>query len=94
MDGAGIELKTELQQGERVSIKIKNLEPFSGTVAWSRNHRAGLEFDEPIDPSQLTIKNNVQVTGEGMFKSADGYHVFDRFKPVPDLKRPPLKPRK
>lgn len=92
--GAGIELQTELEQGEKVLITIKNLEPFFGTVAWSKQHRAGLEFDALIDPSMLTIKNSTQIEGEGVFASGSGYHVFDRFKPVSDIKRPAVKLRK
>ena len=92
--GAGIELNGDLVQGEKVAIRVKNLEPISGTVAWSKQNRAGLQFDEPVDPSLLTIKSSHKVEGEGIFTSADGYHVFDRFKPVSDIKRPPMKPRK
>ena len=92
--GAGIQLPTELEQGEKVWITIKPLEPISGTVAWSKQHLAGLEFDELIDLSLLKLKNFPQFEGEGIFKSANGYHVFDRFKPVYDIKRPALKPRK
>ncbi len=92
--GAGIELQTELKPGEKVLITIKNLEPFFGTVAWSKQHRAGLEFDALIDPSMLTIKNSTWIDGEGVFASESGYHVFDRFKPVSDMKRPAVKLRK
>ena len=92
--GAGIELQTKLDQGEKVLITIRNLEPFWGTVTWSKQHRAGLEFDELIDPSLLTIKNGNLVEGEGIFSAANGYHVFDRFKPMSDIKRPAVKPRK
>lgn len=90
----GIELQTELAQGERVLITIKNLEPFFGTVAWSKKPRAGLAFDELIAPSLLTNKNGWQVEGDGISNKPDGYHVFDRFKPVSDMKRPAVKPRK
>lgn len=92
--GAGIQMQTELERGERVWITIKPLEPISGTVAWSKQHLAGLEFDELIDLSLLNFRNVPQSEGEGLFKSANGYHVFDRFKPVYDIKRPALKPRK
>lgn len=92
--GAGIELQTELEQGEKVLMTIKNLEPFLGTVAWSKQYRAGIQFDAPIDPAMLTIKSNTRIEGEGVFASGSGYHVFDRFKPVSDIRRPPVKLRK
>lgn len=92
--GAGIELQTELEQGERVWITIKTIQPISGTVAWSKQHKAGLQFDEPIDLSMLKIRDIPRVEGEGIFKGANGYHVFDRFDPISEMKRPALKPRK
>lgn len=92
--GVGIELQTDLEPGEKIFITIKNLEPFSCTVAWSKQNRAGLEFDKPLDPSLVTIKNSHKVEGEGVFNSPDGYHVFHRFKPLSDIKRPAVKPRK
>ena len=92
--GAGIELQTELEPGEKVLITVRDLEPIGGTVAWSKQNRAGLEFDALIDPSMLTIKNSTWVDVEGVFASGSGYHVFDRFKPVSDMKRPAVKLRK
>ncbi len=92
--GAGIELQTKLEAGEKVLITMKNLQPLQCTVAWSKQHQAGLEFDEHIDPSLLTIKNSHKVEVEGVFNGADGFHVFDRFRPVSAIKRPPVKPRK
>lgn len=92
--GAGIEVQTDLKEGERVWISMKNLEPFCGTVAWSKQQKTGLQFDDPIDLTLLKITNTQQIVGEGIFNSAEGYHVFDRYKPVSDIKRPPLKPRK
>jgi hypothetical protein len=92
--GAGIGLQTELEQGEKVLITIKDLEPFFATVAWCKQNRAGLEFDKLFDPSLLTVRNGEKHEGDGIFDSANGYHVFDRFKPASDFKRPALKPRK
>lgn len=92
--GIGIELDTALEQGEKVLITIKDLESFLCIVAWSKQFSAGLVFDAPLNPSRLTIKNSHKVEGEGVFKGADGYHVFDRFKPVSAIKRPAVRPRK
>ena len=92
--GAGIELQVELQPGEQVLITMKNVEPFFSRVAWWNNNRAGLEFDGIIDPSLLTVRTNSGIEGEGLFRSPKGFHVFDRFKPTSEPKRPALKPRK
>lgn len=92
--GAGIELQVELQPGEQVLITMKNVEPFFSKVAWWNNNRAGLEFDGIVAPSLLTVRTNGSIEGEGLFKSHNGFHVFDRFKPTSELKRPALKPRK
>ncbi len=91
--GIGIELQKPLQEGEKVSIQIRNLEPILGTVAWSKEQRSGVIFDAYIDPSLLTVKNSGQDQVEGIFNGADGYHVFNRFKPVSGIRRPALKAR-
>lgn len=92
--GIGIELPRALQEGEKVSIQIRNLEPISSTVAWSKDHRSGLLFDEPIDPSLLTVKKSGQSQVEGIYNGANSYHVFNRFNPMSGIKRPALKARK
>lgn len=92
--GIGIELQKPLQEGEKVSIKIRNLEPISGTVAWSKEHRSGLLFDESINPSLLTVKNSGQSQVEGIYNGTNSYHVFNRFEPMSGIKRPALKARK
>ena len=76
--GAGIELQVELQPGEQILITMKNGESFFSRVAWWNNNRAGLEFDGVIDPSLLTVRTNSGIEGEGLFRSPNGFHVFDR----------------
>lgn len=92
--GIGIELQRPLQEGEKISIQIRNLEPISGTVAWSKDHRSGLLFDESIDPSLLTVKKSGQSQAEGIYNGMNSYHVFNRFNPMSGTKRPALKARK
>lgn len=92
--GMGIELQTALEEGEKVVIKIKNLEPILGTVAWSKEYRSGVIFNEFIDPLLLTVKNSGQFEAEGIYNGASGYHVFNRFEPVSGIKRPAVRARK
>lgn len=89
--GAGVKLQAPLKKGEKVLITIKDLEPLMCKVAWSKQEQAGLRFEKPVEPSLLTVRNTRQVKGEGMFCGAEGYHVFDRFQPINDFKRPALK---
>jgi hypothetical protein len=89
--GAGIRLHTQLKLGEKVLITIKDIEPFFAAVVWWEQNRAGLKFEELFDPSLLIIKSSGMVEVEGIYKSDNGYHVFDRFKPVSDFKRPGVK---
>ena len=37
-------------RGERLSIKLRNLEAVKGTVAWVQGDRFGVSFDTEIDP--------------------------------------------
>lgn len=92
--GAGIRLSTELVPGEKVLIEMKNVDPFFGTVAWWTNNRAGLEFNEIVDPTLLIVRTIGKADAEGIFRSPNGFHVFDRFKPSDHPNRPAIKPRR
>ena len=37
-------------RGERLSIKLRNLDAVKGTVAWVQGDRFGISFDTEIDP--------------------------------------------
>ena len=37
-------------RGERLRIKLRNLDPVNGTVAWVQGDRFGVSFDTEIDP--------------------------------------------
>ncbi|MCP1468745.1 hypothetical protein J3E64_000412 [Sphingobium sp. OAS761] len=41
--------------GTRVKLDLRGVGPISGMIAWSREDKIGLAFDEPIDP-QLARK--------------------------------------
>ena len=40
---------SEIAEGSRVSIELKQDEPVEGTARWTRDECVGVEFDQPID---------------------------------------------
>ncbi|MDO7834982.1 PilZ domain-containing protein [Sphingobium sp. HBC34] len=55
--------------GTRIICDLRGIGPVTGIVAWSREDKIGLAFDEPIDP-QLARK---PVTGKGAQQGVPDY---------------------
>ena len=53
--GMMADIERPLAKGDRVSTELRGVGRVSGTVAWARDDRVGIAFDEPIDP-QLARK--------------------------------------
>ena len=47
--GLMLETETRIAQGERVRIELRKLQAAEGTVVWTREHRAGVQFLTPVD---------------------------------------------
>ena len=88
-NGMGVSLVIALQPGQKISVSINGIEPFSATIKWVKLGQCGMKFDESFDIEQL--KFNKSHTAEGIYKSKSGYHVFDRYKPMSDFSRPGFK---
>jgi hypothetical protein len=91
-NGAGIKTETQLMTGEHVTITIRNFEPIGATVRWYTLGRAGLEFEEPFDIKLLQFNKTHEA--EGIYRSKDGYQVFDRYKSHSDFRRPGFRSRR
>ena len=44
------------EQGTRIATDLRNIGPIAGTVVWMAGKRAGVAFDEQIDPSRVRVK--------------------------------------
>ncbi|MEO1045409.1 MAG: PilZ domain-containing protein [Pseudomonadota bacterium] len=44
------------ERGDRVVVKIANLEDIDGRVSWHASGRFGVAFDQPIDPQEARSK--------------------------------------
>ena len=47
-------------EGDRILISMRGLGEFEGAVAWSRNNRIGVMFNEPIDPARVLRRRSPQ----------------------------------
>jgi PilZ domain len=51
--GAKLDVRHDVCVNERVKIELRSDKVVSGTVRWTGDHIAGVEFDEPIDLAEL-----------------------------------------
>jgi hypothetical protein len=47
--GMMIRLYCKIAQDTPVTVELKSGQPISGTISWTRDHHAGISFDQPID---------------------------------------------
>lgn len=47
--GMMIRLYCSIAEGTPVTIELKSGQPVSGSISWTRDHHAGIAFDQPID---------------------------------------------
>jgi hypothetical protein len=47
--GMMIRLYCSINEGTAVTIELKSGQPISGRISWTRDHDAGIEFDQPVD---------------------------------------------
>ena len=47
--GMMIRLYCSIAEGSAVTVELKSGQPVSGRIGWTRDHHAGVAFDQPID---------------------------------------------
>ena len=47
--GMMIRLYCSIAEGTAVTVELKSGHPISGRISWTRDHQAGVTFDQPID---------------------------------------------
>jgi hypothetical protein len=51
--GLMMETSVALETGDAVRVELRNLRAIAGRIAWTKNGRAGIQFDEPADIADL-----------------------------------------
>jgi len=51
--GLMLETSVALAPGDPVRIELRNLQSIAGHIAWAKNARAGIQFDEPVNVADL-----------------------------------------
>jgi hypothetical protein len=78
-----------LEPGESVTLSLGG-ESVKGEVRWVRKDSFGVRFDREIDPTRFKFAGK---SWECVNPPLDTGHVFDRFRPSTDCRRPGVKPR-
>lgn len=52
-DGAKLDLYHEVQENQKITIELRSDKVVTGTVRWVGDHAAGIQFDEPVDVSDM-----------------------------------------
>jgi len=79
--GVMIDCSIGLRKGARVNLNLRNIGNVAGCVTWVRDGRAGVMFDDPIDPDDVrsSIKKpkvrTPEVKGASLAPLSEGSHV-------------------
>lgn len=52
-EGAKLDIYHEVQQNQKITIELRSDKVVTGTVRWVGDHAAGIEFDNPVDVSDM-----------------------------------------
>jgi len=52
-DGAKLDLYHEVRENQKITIELRSDKVVTGTVRWVGDHAAGIQFDEPVDVSDM-----------------------------------------
>lgn len=52
-EGAKLDIYHEVTKDQRITVELRSDKVVSGTVRWVGEHAAGIEFDEPVEVSDL-----------------------------------------
>ncbi len=52
-EGAKLDIYHEVQKDQKITIELRSDKVVTGTVRWVGDHAAGIEFDEPVDVSDM-----------------------------------------
>ena len=54
-EGCCISPPVKVNVGDQVSLRIPDMEPVRGTIAWTREWKSGVEFDHPFHPAVFDL---------------------------------------
>lgn len=54
-EGAKLDIYHEVEQGQKITIELRSDKVVTGTVRWVGDHAAGIEFDDPVDVTDLLL---------------------------------------
>lgn len=52
-DGAKLDLRGDVRMDQKIMIELRSDKVVTGTVRWTGDHIAGIEFDEPVDVQDM-----------------------------------------
>jgi hypothetical protein len=52
-EGAKLDIYHEVQKDQKITIELRSDRVVTGTVRWVGDHAAGIEFDDPVDVSDM-----------------------------------------
>lgn len=52
-EGAKLDIYHDVEQGQKITIELRSDKVVTGTVRWVGDHAAGIEFDTPVDVSDM-----------------------------------------
>lgn len=52
-DGAKLDIYSDVTKDQRITIELRSDKVVTGVVRWVGEHAAGIEFDEPVDVSDM-----------------------------------------
>lgn len=52
-EGAKLDIYHEVERGQKITIELRSDKVVTGTVRWVGDHAAGIEFDDPVDVSDM-----------------------------------------
>jgi len=52
-DGAKLDIRGEVRTDQKILIELRSDKVVTGTVRWTGDHVAGIEFDEPVDVQDM-----------------------------------------
>ncbi len=52
-DGAKLDIRGEVRTNQKILIELRSDKVVTGTVRWTGDHVAGIEFDEPVDVQDM-----------------------------------------
>lgn len=52
-EGAKLDIYHDVERGQKITIELRSDKVVTGTVRWVGDHAAGIEFDDPVDVTDM-----------------------------------------